>query len=319
MKMTSLLHPLWMTITALALAPAIQAGQFCDRAVVEPTATDWGTPASIEYPKYVPLRQFDPALGVLNSIVITVRGTLSGQIGVESLDSAPTHTVAILAADLTLCCPIGTPLIHTTLAETDEAELAEYDGTTDFAGPSGISWDDLGGVEVATHTLTDPASFACYIGTGDALFAAKAEGKSTATGPGNVISSIQTIAGVEVEICYNYAEPGDEGCTPGYWKNHLKAWEPTGFSPTDDFDAVFGVNAFKPDLSLVQAVNLGGGGLKALARHAVAALLNASSPDVESPMTPSEVIAIVQRAVATMSYERAKNLLEKANELGCPL
>lgn len=306
MKPTSLLHPLWMTITALALASSIQAAQLCDKKVVPPTATDWGTPTSAEYPRYVPLKQFDPALGELTSIVITVKGTLLGTIGVENTSpESGSHAKATLAANLNLCCPVGSVLIEMMLAESDEADLGVFDGVIDFEGTSGKTWADLGGVETATHTLTDPASFACYIGTGEALFAAKAEGKSTVMAGGNEVNSIQTVAGIEVEICYNYAPPGDEGCTPGYWKNHLRAWGPTGFKPTDDFDTVFGVNAFNPDLNLMQAVNLGGGGLKALARHAVAALLNASHPDVESPMTPSEVIAAVQGAVATMNYERA--------------
>ncbi len=30
------------------------------------------------------------------------------------------------------------------------------------------------------------------------------------------------------------AGPGDQGCTPGYWKNHLDSWVPTAFDPTDD-------------------------------------------------------------------------------------
>ncbi len=40
-----------------------------------------------------------------------------------------------------------------------------------------------------------------------------------------------------------------------------------------------------------------GGGVNALARHAVAALLNASSPDVDSDFTVAQVIAIVQSGV----------------------
>lgn len=88
--------------------------------------------------------------------------------------------------------------------------------------------------------------------------------------------------------------PGGQGCTPGFWKNHLAAWGPTGYSPGDDFDAVFGTSYFNPDITLQQAVNLGGGGLRKVARHGTAALLNAAHPSVSYALTVAQVIAAVQ-------------------------
>jgi hypothetical protein len=94
---------------------------------------------------------------------------------------------------------------------------------------------------------------------------------------------------------------------------------PTGYAPGDDFELVFGVEAsFDPD-TLLDAAWLGGGGEYALARHAVAALLNAASPDVFFALTPAEVIAGVQAAYASGDFEPFKDELEYHNELGCPL
>lgn len=101
------------------------------------------------------------------------------------------------------------------------------------------------------------------------------------------------------------------GCTPGYWKNHLDAWSPTGLSPADDFDTTFGVDLFDPDISLEQGVKAKGGKVNRLARHGTAALLSALHPDVDYPYTAAEVIAMVQAGDT--------DLLEEANELGCPL
>ncbi len=113
---------------------------------------------------------------------------------------------------------------------------------------------------------------------------------------------------------------GDEGCSPGFWKNHFAAWAPSGFSPGDDFDTVFGVNAFTPDRTLEQAVNQGGGGVKALGRHAVAALLNAGHGGIDYGMTVAQVRQTVQAALAAGgNIEAAKNALAALNELGCPL
>jgi len=107
------------------------------------------------------------------------------------------------------------------------------------------------------------------------------------------------------------APPSGEGCTPGYWKNHLADWAPTGYSPADDFDATFGVDLFSPDITLDDAVNARGGGVKKLARHGTAALLSAAHPDVDYPFTVAEVIALVQAGDV--------DPLVTANELGCDI
>jgi hypothetical protein len=90
------------------------------------------------------------------------------------------------------------------------------------------------------------------------------------------------------------------------------------YDPDDDFDTVFGVDFFSPDITLEDALNLGGGGVNALARHAVAALLNAAQGFY--PLTEAQVIAAVQAAFADQStIESTKNDLASKNELGCPL
>jgi hypothetical protein len=110
-----------------------------------------------------------------------------------------------------------------------------------------------------------------------------------------------------------------EGCTPGYWKNHLSAWATTGYSPAMDFDTVFGVDAFTPNRTLYVALRSGGGGVDALGRHAVSALLNSAHASVSYPLSAADVITLVQNALATGDIEATKNLLASYNEAGCPL
>jgi hypothetical protein len=112
--------------------------------------------------------------------------------------------------------------------------------------------------------------------------------------------------------------PGD-GCTPGFWKNSAGSWPPTGYSTGQDFDVVFGVDAFTPNITLLQALNLGGGGINALARHAVAALLNSSHPGVDYDLSTAAVITAVQDAVNGGDIEGTKNELAALNERSCPL
>jgi hypothetical protein len=115
-----------------------------------------------------------------------------------------------------------------------------------------------------------------------------------------------------------------KGCTPGYWKNHEAAWN-APYDPSDDAATAFGVppDTFGGD-TLMEALWNGGGGLDALGRHAVAALLNSvefTTPGNDYELYDWQVIALVQDAVAPggVSVEGAKNTLAGFNEVGCPL
>jgi len=116
------------------------------------------------------------------------------------------------------------------------------------------------------------------------------------------------------------------GCTPGFWKNNIEGvWET--YAPTNEFINVFGVSSFSIgkgkkgvlDPNLLEALNANGGGIDALARHAVAALLNAAHGDVAYPWTEAQIISAVQAAFASEDYESLKNQLAGFNEEGCSI
>jgi hypothetical protein len=146
--------------------------------------------------------------------------------------------------------------------------------------------------------------------TGLVVLAAFAGGTTlaiAAKGGGGTVS--KGSANVEYDI-------GDDGCTPGFWKNHTNVW--VGFSPNALFNTVFGVS-YNPTLTLQGALNLGGGGFQALARHAAAALLNAAQPDVDYGLSQSQIIAQVRQAFATNNPEPTKNLFDRLNNAGCSI
>jgi hypothetical protein len=120
---------------------------------------------------------------------------------------------------------------------------------------------------------------------------------------------------IDMTYCCGEDE-GGEGCTPGFWKANLKknGGSEWSYDPNMDFDTFFGVDYFNPDITFAEAVNLGGGGVNALARHAVAAVLSANSGDVAYAYTVAEIIALVQAG-----GEVNKDLLDDANNAGCPL
>jgi len=113
--------------------------------------------------------------------------------------------------------------------------------------------------------------------------------------------------------------PGGEGCTPGFWKNHEPAWA-SPYDPDDEF-ADFFEDAF-PGKTLHQVLGLGGGGLNALGRHTVAALLNAAHVDINYGIaTPAGVINAFNTVYegSNAEYETQKDIFEDFNENGCPI
>jgi hypothetical protein len=123
---------------------------------------------------------------------------------------------------------------------------------------------------------------------------------------------------------------GSEGCTPGYWKQaqHFDSWT-APYDPTDLFSATVGTRAdastttFEdafPGMTLLQVLEQSGGGLAALGRHTVAALLNTASADVDYAHTTTGFIVDEFNSVfPNGDYEGLKNIYAGFNELGCPL
>lgn len=125
-------------------------------------------------------------------------------------------------------------------------------------------------------------------------------------------------------------QTGTQGCTPGYWKNHPGAWPATGYQTGQRVDSVFGAASAWPSLGsagLIDALSFNGGsGVEGAARNllraAVAALLDASHPNVDYPRQPASVIADVDAALASGNRDTMLSLasgLDRDNNLGCPL
>ena len=122
----------------------------------------------------------------------------------------------------------------------------------------------------------------------------------------------------------------NEGCTPGFWKNHVAAWAPTGFTAGQTAGSVFSAASAFPTLAsrtLLQTLQGGGGSgtlgaARILLRAAVAALLNSAHPNLDYPRTTAEVISAVNAALASNNRTTMLTLataLDNNNQLGCNL
>lgn len=125
--------------------------------------------------------------------------------------------------------------------------------------------------------------------------------------------------------------PGDEGLTPGFWKNHPELWEV--YSPGQKWTSVFadpitidmGKKTENLDPTLLEVlgakggVNEGENVYDALARHAVAAILNAAHTDVDYPISTASIVSQVDSVIdngVNTDAEPLKDTLEGYNQLG---
>jgi hypothetical protein len=123
---------------------------------------------------------------------------------------------------------------------------------------------------------------------------------------------------------------GQEGCTPGYWKNHTENWQEQ--RPTSMLRNIFSslVGTRYATLTFEQALSFKGGSgtdgaTRILLRAATAAVLNAAHEGLGYPYRRYTQFMIIQKVnQAIASGDRATMLalattLDEANNLGCPL
>ncbi len=217
--------------------------------------------------------------------------------------------------------------------EKTDQEMFDSEGDSENGGSflltmaSGTGMYFYSGAALVDDDLGEPSIRVLVDGTEVAKATPRGDGtvEVVGGGPTQIVSELEfelkgSGAIDDIEICTERDIPtGNEGCTPGYWKqeHHFGNW------PVDPYDTTFGsvfactgVDARQPEsgdicaMQLLDVLSLRGGGVNALARHAAAAYLNAAS-SVEYPYTVGEVVALLN--------DGNKDALEAANESYCPL
>jgi hypothetical protein len=125
---------------------------------------------------------------------------------------------------------------------------------------------------------------------------------------------------------------GNEGCTPGYWKNHTDNWQEYTTASTLGNNFTLGQFATKySSTTFLQALSFKGGStldgaFQILMRASVAAYLNAAHEGVGYPLRrfsePGEMQDMINAALASGSRDEMLKLARKLdmyNNLGCPL
>ncbi|HEX2896979.1 MAG TPA: T9SS type A sorting domain-containing protein, partial [candidate division Zixibacteria bacterium] len=166
------------------------------------------------------------------------------------------------------------------------------------------------------------------------------------SGPCEFLIDANNALGCPVSCVVSFGcQAAGEGCTPGYWKNHTPLWNQAGDNVSAcvaaaisslgapysgngttgaRFRHTFGLTGAQmvaagldSNITLAQAINLGGGCFFKLARHAVAGLL--SSCAVDYSFSTTDVLTGVHNAFVSLQCEPLATQLAAFNELNCPL
>ena len=259
------------------------------------------------------------------------------------------------AADITL---VGSPAGGTwsgtgVTGNTFDPSVGTQTLTYSFTDGNGCSGSDEVTITVVDNIVVDAGTYppVCDDAADITLAGTPAGGVWSGTGvTGNVFDPsvgtqtlTYTVSGEcggsdQVTITVNDCEEF-QGCTPGYWKIHPSAFcafSMNTYMFTNAFSAgktvifpdITNTRGLPPTLSLIGALNLNGGGYKALARTAAAAIENSCHSNVNYPYTMEQIIAAVTSAFntgsavlggVTYTAEGLKDELDRANNLGCPL
>jgi len=184
------------SLVALMMATAANAATVSYDASVADTQTNWNTVLN--------LPKFNPALGTLTKVTLTLFGRVDGTVQAENRNrTSPSTTILTLAAKIIAEVAGATLEVEVNPFDDTEVNLAAHDGSTDFDGPSGVTIESFATDEKDESTIDNLLAF---IGFGTIGVNVSADGTSSHNGPSNIAFIFDSTAQAKTTITYTYSE-----------------------------------------------------------------------------------------------------------------
>lgn len=204
------------------IAPPTLAGLAVDNTVTTTPQTLIVADSTTGSSHQLIINQFNPTLGTLVGINITLSGDLSTSVAAENEDTTSAGVYVTQAATETFALP-GTT--EASSGEIDSsANLGGYDGTANFAGLSGTIVQGQTLLPTTATTVSDSTDLAAFAGTGTVATTISSSSTASLSGPGNLLARLTAETDGTVTVSYDYVPTGISTDAIGWDNQSGGAW-----------------------------------------------------------------------------------------------
>ncbi len=166
----------------------------------------------VEWNQSMFIPQYDPAKGELVKVEVRWSGEIVSLIRLENEETSDTSSgvplesevSASVGANMSLTGPAGLDFGSIAPVVTKSAMVTEFDGTVDYDGPSGTTFDPINiAPDAVTLEITDPQTLALFTGSGAMEFRGVSDGQTQVFGSANISSSISTQSAMNLRVTYS--------------------------------------------------------------------------------------------------------------------
>jgi hypothetical protein len=193
------------------LASRASGGQVSFSDTVPLTTTDWFDSVTVS--------RFDPALGTLQQVNISLQAHNEGSAAFENQDAAAATITMTFSTHIEVQRPDTSLLLFAEPTVNTSDTVTAFDGVLDFAGTSGKTYANL------SQNVTQGVSFTCPVpectlftgapgNPGTITLPVQARGQSTGTGAGNLTLSFTSRASATVTVTYVFFEDCNQNGIP---------------------------------------------------------------------------------------------------------
>lgn len=175
-------------------------------ATITHTSTVFPSPTNWSLTNSVP--QFDPSLGTLTNVSVSVGANMRNRVRVESRSNLPRSATAGGVGAVT--ASVGGLITQAGITNSHTQALGAFDGVIDYAGASGFDVT-VDGAGYAAEIATDLVPF---IGVGNIPLISSATARGFYRGPADYEFEVSTSASAIVTVTYEFSPPVCPSCDP---------------------------------------------------------------------------------------------------------
>jgi hypothetical protein len=190
---------LTVLLSSLLLIASAETVSYCDSIPMQ--MTDWNSSVS--------LPMFDPGRGNLNTVDISVDFNISQNFMAENTGLMNSSLNSTTDSRLTVDT-LGGEKITANATMTLVKELGSFDGLRDFSGPSGINLTESTSSGTVRYSSTKIQDFVASFPGETVQLKCELQSTPSVVISGTANTGIQTTAGAQVCISYNYDLPNNE-------------------------------------------------------------------------------------------------------------